>query len=437
MSRPSLRAKIVLYLTIIHATLGGVAWIVLSQNRWLLLGAELFFAVSIIVGVLFVRSLFGPLRMLRTGAELIREGDFTTRFRPVGQPELDALVVLYNDMIERLRLERLRAEEQHSFLEKVLEASPGAVVTLDYDGRASLVNPSAARLLGARPDQILGKPLAEIAHPLVAGFASLGAHESRVLTLPGGRRIKASHATFFDRGHPRSFYLAEELTDELRATEKSAYEKLIRMVSHEVNNSVGAVRSLLESLHHYDAQVRDADRGDFQGALDVAIGRMNSLNAFMRGFADVVRIPAPERAPCDVRALIDDILILLRPELQRRRIQAAWNGAATIGPVSCDKNLMEQALVNILKNAIEAIGEDGMIVLGFHHDSRRSVLSIRDSGAGIAESSRAMLFTPFYSTKRDGRGLGLTVVREILASHHFDYTLEPVAGGGAEFRITF
>lgn len=405
----SLRTKIVVYLAALHVVLGAVAWLVLSQKPGLLLAVELLFVVSIATGIVLVRALFVPLRMVRTGAELMRERDFTAHFLEVGQPELDELIRIYNKMIDRLREERLRAEEQHSFLEKVLDASPAGVVTLDYEQRVSLLNRSALRFLDAGPE-----PLRLV-----------------------GRRVKIAHATFYDRGHPRSFYVLEEVTEDLRASEKAAYEKLIRMITHEVNNSVGAVRSLLESLGHYAGQVGETDRSEFRGALDVAVGRMNNLNGFMRGFSEVVRLPAPELRACAIATLVDDILVLLRPQLDQRRITASWDARDEIEPVLADKNQMEQVLVNVFKNAMEAIGEDGRIGVRYVRNGARPVLTIRDTGKGLTTDARAKLFTPFYSTKRDGRGLGLTVIREILAQHRFEYSLEPLPERGAEFRIGF
>jgi two-component system nitrogen regulation sensor histidine kinase NtrY len=440
--RLSLRTKLAGYLVLVHVTLGTVAWLVLSKNRSWLFVAEAVFVVSIVIGLVLVRALFAPLRLVRTGAELMRERDFTTHFLPVGQPELDGLIAVYNLMIDRLREERLKAEEQHSFLEKVLDASPGGVVTLDYDGRVSQLNRAAGRFLSldrepSVPASFFGRRLHEIPDPLAQSLAALEQGDARVVSIPGGRRMKIARAVFYDHGHPRSFFVLEELTEELRATEKAAYEKLIRMITHEVNNSVGAVRSLLESLHHYAGQVGAADRPDFVEALDVAVARMNNLNGFMRGFSEVVRLPSPDLRPCDVRSLVNEILILLRPELEERRIGAAWERTEELAPVPLDKNQIEQVLVNVFKNAMESIGSDGSIGVSLAHDGPRPRLVIRDTGQGLPEQARDKLFTPFFSTKRDGRGLGLTVVREILAPHHFDYALTPVEGGGAAFQIWF
>jgi nitrogen fixation/metabolism regulation signal transduction histidine kinase len=423
----SLRAKIVLYLVLIHGVMAVIAYFAVREERLLLLAVEALFAVSAALGVMLVRSFFIPLELIRTGAELMSERDFTSSFREVGQPEMDALIRIYNQMVARLREERLKLQEQNVFLDRVLDASPAGVVTFDFDGRIAQANPSARALL---ENESLEGTLAEV---------PVG--ESRVLPLQGGRRVKVTRAELYDRGFPRSFFLLEELTAELRASEKAAYGKLIRMMSHEVNNTVGAVGSLLDSFRGYSSQLAPADRDDFLEALAVAIARMERLGAFMNGFADVVRLPAPDPRPTDLRRLVDEILLLMRPELDRRRIRSEWEKAEPLLPLPLDRNQIEQVLVNVFKNAMEAIGEDGRIALRLDEDESRALLTVRDSGPGIPPEVEPLLFTPFFSTKRDGRGLGLTLVREILSQHGCDFGLRnarsPEGAGGAELWIRF
>jgi nitrogen fixation/metabolism regulation signal transduction histidine kinase len=429
----SLRAKIIVYLVLIHAVLAAISWVVLWENRLWLLAVEALFALSIVFGVLLVRTFFVPLDLIRTGAELIGERDFTSQFREVGQPEMDALVRIYNRMIDRLREERLKLQEQHYFLEKVLAASPAGILTLDFDGRVATLNPAAEALLQVAGDEARGKELSALPAPAGPALAAIPDGGSEVLALQGGRRLKATRAELFDRGFPRGFLLLEELTEELRASEKAAYGKLIRMMSHEINNSVGAVGSLLDSFRGYAGDLGDEDRDDFVQGIAVAISRLENLRAFMNGFAEVVRLPPPDRRPTDLKRLVDEILLLLRPEFDRRRIRVVWERAEPLVPVDLDRNQIEQVLMNVLKNAMESIGEDGKILLRLDQDA----LSIRDSGPGIPEEVRAHLFTPFFSTKRNGRGLGLTLVQEILTAHGFAFSLAPGEGGGAELRVGF
>jgi nitrogen fixation/metabolism regulation signal transduction histidine kinase len=429
----SLRAKIIVYLVLIHAVLAAISFVVLRENRLWLLAVEALFALSIVFGILLVRTFFVPLDLIRTGAELIGERDFTSQFREVGQPEMDALVRIYNQMIDRLRQERLKLQEQHYFLEKVLAASPAGILTLDFDGKVATLNPAAETLLQVTAKEARGKDLAALASPAGAALAAVPEGGSEVLALQGGRRLKATRAELFDRGFPRGFLLLEELTEELRASEKAAYGKLIRMMSHEINNSVGAVGSLLDSFRGYGGELKGEDRDDYLQGIAVAITRLENLRSFMNGFAEVVRLPPPDRRPEDLKRLVDEILILLRPELDRRRIHVEWERAEPLPPIDLDRNQIEQVLVNVLKNAMESIGEDGRILLRLD----RGFLAIRDSGPGIPEEVRALLFTPFFSTKRNGRGLGLTLMQEILSAHGFEFSLGPGEGGGAEFRMGF
>jgi signal transduction histidine kinase len=414
----TLRTKLLLWFIVLHLVFAGLAVMVLLEYQEWLFVVELLFAISIVVSYRLVNALFLPMELIRTGAELMHERDFTSRFVPVGQPEMDRLIEIYNGMIDRLRDERLAAEEQQQLLQKIVEASPSGIVICDFNGKIEQANPAAARLLN---------------EPAVAEtLTSLPAGESKLITLAGARRLKVWHAEFRDRGFAKTFYLLEEMTEELRLTEKTAYEKLIRMMSHEVNNSVGAVRSLLESVLRYAEQIGPDDRGDFTNALTIAAARIESLNRFMTGFADVVRLPPPHPRDVNLAAVAADIATLLGPELEERRITLR----VEIPPdtvVRVDQSQFEHVIINVVRNGIESISNDGQITIRW----RDSVLSIADSGPGIDPAARDELFTPFFTTKRDGRGLGLTIVSEILTNHHLPFVLQNGDGGGAEFRVRF
>jgi two-component system nitrogen regulation sensor histidine kinase NtrY len=411
----TLRAKIVAYFIVLHLVIAAAAVLVLMENRVLLFAVEALFILSIIISYRLVRTLFVPLDLIHTGAELIHERDFTSRFVPVGQPEMDALIGVYNGMIDRLREERLAAEEERQLLERIVEASPSGIVICDFDGEVQQMNPAAKRL---------------VTPELFAEMRTLAPGESRLVAHGLPRRLKVWRAEFRDRGFAKTFFIIDEMTEELRLSEKAAYEKLIRMMSHEVNNSVGAVRSLLESSLRYAPQVGDADRDDFVNALTIASARIDALNRFMSGFADVVRIPPPHRTPTRVREVVERVAGLLRPELEAPSIALSLDLDDTRREV--DPHQLEQVVINIMRNAIESIDRDGAIDITLQDGK----LTIADSGAGIAPEDASDLFSPFFTTKREGRGLGLTIVQEILANHGFRYALRNHGEGGAEFTIS-
>jgi two-component system nitrogen regulation sensor histidine kinase NtrY len=414
----TLRTKLLLWFIALHLVFAGLAVVVLMEYQAWLFAVEVLFVISIVISYRMVNALFVPMELIRTGADLISERDFTSRFVPVGQPEMDRLIEIYNAMIDRLRDERLAAEEQQQLLQKIVEASPSGIVICDFDGSVQQSNPAAQRLLS--------EPAVSEALPILA------AGESKLVTLAGARKLKIWNAEFRDRGFAKTFYLLEEMTEELRLTEKTAYEKLIRMMSHEVNNSVGAVRSLLESVLQYSQQIGPDDRNDFTNALTIAAARIESLNRFMSGFADVVRLPPPHPRDVGLAAVIDDIATLLRPELEQRGI-ALRVDIARDAVIRVDQSQFEQVMINVIRNAMESIAENGEIAVAF----KDGVLTIVDTGRGIDPAARDELFTPFFTTKREGRGLGLTIVSEILNNHRLPFTLQNREGGGAEFRVMF
>src|SRR5687767_8211955 len=153
----TLRNKFTAYLVGIHLVLGVAAAFILRERPMLLFALEALFVLSVVLGVRYVRALFIPLDLIRTGAELISERDFTSRFVEVGQPEMDMLIDVYNRMIDRLREERLAGQEAGELLQKIVEASPAAIVICDFDGNIERRNPAAERLLGDEPPPSLDR----------------------------------------------------------------------------------------------------------------------------------------------------------------------------------------------------------------------------------------------------------------------------------------
>ena len=234
--------------------------------------------------------------------------------------------------------------------------------------------------------------------------------------------------------------MLEELTGELRQAERAAYEKLIRVMSHEVNNTVASSTSLLQSSLTYARELSPEDRTDFETALGVVIARTGQLNTFMKGFADVFRLPPPAKQPCELVAILERVVALISARPEAGGIAWRWELDAPAIRVSADPAQLEQAIMNVVKNAVEAIagdGASGTVTIRATSKTHPPVLVVEDSGAGLTAEAQANLFTPFFSTKPGGQGIGLTLVGEILAGHGFDYALERTHRGTTAFRITF
>jgi nitrogen fixation/metabolism regulation signal transduction histidine kinase len=224
--------------------------------------------------------------------------------------------------------------------------------------------------------------------------------------------------------------MIEELTSEILAAEKKTYGKVIRMMAHEVNNTIGPVNSILQSTLpsqiHNDA---------LTNAIQVAIERNNNLNMFMRNLADLVRLPVPVKKQVDLDLLLHNIVELMQLRAGEKLISFRFDAGNDALQVMADHQQMEQVLINVIKNAIEAIDHEGVITIATK--SRPPQLIIRDTGKGISPEFEEHLFSAFHSTKKDGQGIGLTVIKEILFNHGFEFSLKTVRQGVTEFTINF
>lgn len=432
----SFKNRFLMYVAVLHIAIAVLVVPLLVTNRLWFVAVEAFFVGSILVGFRLVRGLFESLDLLAEGARFLDEQEFTTRFKETGRPELDRLVSLYNRLADDLRNERTKLREQHHFLTEVLQASPSGIVILDFDGRIDVVNPAATKVLGMAAEGARGRLLSDLPGVLGSDLAAAAAGGPRVHTTGAGGKIRVVSSRFSDRGHDRRFLLLEELTDEVRAAEKAAYEKLIRMVAHEVGNSVAASGSLLQSSLSYSRHLPAADRGDFEDAVSVCLARLSTLNGFVRDLAEVVRLPEPNLQPCDLEAVLRGSSLLLRASAGKAGVEWSLEIGEGLPLVLADRAQLEQAFLNIAKNAIEAAGEKGRVLVRAARGRDGVDVLVENTSDGIAEEVQARLFTPFFSTKASGRGLGLTLVREILTHHKAPFALAAPPGGPTRFSFS-
>ena len=430
----TLRRAIPLYLVVVHVGFAAVLFVVANGSYWLV-AVEAATLLLLATGLTLARRVLKVVDLGDDAERLIREEEFTARLRPVADARVNQLVQVYNRMADTLRAERARIQEQHHFLDQVITASPSGMLILDFDDRIAEANPAALRLLDLGRDAVVGRAVTDLPSSLGAVLGGLEPGAVEVSGAGGTRRVRCHRGGFVDRGFARTFYVLEELTDEARRIERAAYEKLVRVMSHEVNNSVTATNSLLESSLVYTAELTPDSRTDVEYALRIAIDRSTRLNQFMRRFADVFRLPSPVRRPVDLRTLLQQVATLTRAHVRDVEVRCAWPSDAPAVCVDADRDQLEQACLNILRNAVEAAGTGGLVTIDLAGDDDEVVVSIDDSGPGPGEEARAHLFTPFFSTKPLGQGIGLTLVGEILSAHGFAYALDHPAGGPTRFTI--
>lgn len=432
----SLRLKLLLFLLPLYAMLLTLAAQVRTTNAPLFMACEVVLLGSLVLAGQLYQGFVRPVQLIEAGTVALQAQDFSLRFTPVGQPELDRLIDVYNHMLDALRQERVSQHEQSILLERLVQASPAGILILDFDGHVASANAAATRALGLAPGAaLLGQAVGALPPPWGPLLATLAASQPQTVRLPGGQTYRAAAAHFFDRGFQRRFVVLEELTQELRQREKQAYEQLIRLMSHEVNNSIGAVNSLLDSFRHYAPQLAAADQPDYRQALAVSIARNTQLAEFIGSYARLVRLPPPAPHPTDVHALLRDLGRLLAPQSAAQGVAWHWE-LAPGGPlvVPADSQQLTQALLNIAKNALEAIGPAGGNVW-VRTTAHPPTLTLENDGPPLSAAVSQQLFTPFFSTKPGGQGIGLVLVRDILLAHGFAFRLEAGGRGRTAFSL--
>lgn len=378
----------------------------------------------------FYRKIVKPLNSIGSGMELLREQDFSGRLSPVGQYEADRIVNVFNRMMEQLKNERLRLREQNNFLDLLIKASPMGVILTTLDEDLSELNPMAQKMLGVRQEDVLGKKMNEIDSPLAAELANVPKGETATVRLNDSNIYRCTHSSFIDRGFQHPFFLIESLTDEVMKAEKKAYEKVIRMIAHEVNNTTAGITSTLDTVE----QALSAEEGmdDICDVMRVCIERCFSMSRFITRFADVVKIPEPTLTPVDLNDLAFTCKRFMEGMCTDRNIKLRLEIDETLKEVKMDASLFEQVLVNIIKNAAESIEKDGEIIV---RTLSPATIEVVDNGKGISKEVEAKLFSPFFSTKPNGQGIGLIFIREVLMRHGCTFSLRTYADGLTRFRI--
>jgi len=431
----SLRLKLLLFLLPLYGVLLALAAQVRLSSPALFIACELTIVGSAGLTWQLYRGLLRPVRLIEAGTAALQAQDFSLKFKPVGQPELDRLVGVYNQMLDALRQERVSQHEQSVLLARLIGASPAGILLLDFESCIVNANAAAARALGQPVAALAGQAVAALPSPWGPLLAELAGGQPQAVRLPTGQTYRAVAAYFLDRGFQRRFVVLEELTEELRQQEKQTYEQLIRLMSHEVNNSIGAVNSLLGSFQHYAPQLDAADRDDYTQGLAVSITRNTQLADFIGRYARLVRLPPPTPHPTDVHALLHDLGRLLAPQSAAQGVAWHWH-LASAGPlvVLADSQQLTQALLNVAKNALEALGPTGGNVW-VRTTAQPPTLTLENDGPPLGPEVRQRLFTPFFSTKPGGQGIGLVLVRDILLGHGFAFRLETEPSGRTAFTL--
>ena len=416
-----------------------VVWVILlfvatQENGWKFYLIEGIVTFSLFYLIYFYRKVVKPLNSIAGGMDLLQAQDFSSRLSPVGQREADRIVSIFNRMMNQLKEERLRLREQNHFLDLLISVAPMGVIILTLDERISMANKAALEFLDEGTEEdIMNKTMDELSGSLAEELNRIPKDTTVTIRLSDSRIYRCSRLSFIDRGFAHPFYLIESLTSEVMKAEKKAYEKVIRMIAHEVNNSVAGITSTLDTID--DALQTIDDTEDIREVMKVCVERSYSMSRFITNFADVVKIPEPQKEEVHLNDRVTACKIFMENLCQNREIDLHLELCEENPVVSMDTSLFEQVLINIIKNATESIDTNGKIFI--RTSASPLMLEIGDTGKGISKEVEAKLFTPFFSTKPNGQGIGLIFIREVLMKHGYTFSLRTYPDGITRFRICF
>jgi nitrogen fixation/metabolism regulation signal transduction histidine kinase len=342
----------------------------------------------------------------------------------------------FNRVLRRFQDARADRDMQADYLETVIRHVPVPFLAAKSDGSFSFVNNPARRLLGITPlrhiDQlaVFDESLPEKIRAIPSGHQQL--LQTRIHQVPAELRVSVSEIRM--RGEIERLYSLENLSGELTAREASAWRNLIRVLTHEIMNTLTPITSLAQTA--VTMLDKPAAGSEIRAAIETIARRSDGLTSFVSRYRELLKVPQP--VPVDVRvdAALQDVVALMREPL------AASEVVIDVVPqsleVRADKPLLDQVLLNLVRNAIDAMSSQPSpsLRLEGHLDAGRVIIAVTDNGDGIDEQTIEQIFIPFFTTKRDGSGIGLSLCRQIMTAHGGDISVQTGAGG-TTMRLIF
>jgi nitrogen fixation/metabolism regulation signal transduction histidine kinase len=424
-------------LTVVQVLLLGVSMALLV---WALFATD-HVAVPLIVAIVVLLQVFLLIRYVESHVDTLEEffasinyEDFTRRFV---EDDVDAeLKESFNRVLRRFQDARADRDMQADYLETVIRHVPVPFLAAKSDGSFSFVNNPARRLLGITPlrhiDQlaVFDESLPEKIRAIPSGHQQL--LQTRIHQVPAELRVSVSEIRM--RGEIERLYSLENLSGELTAREASAWRNLIRVLTHEIMNTLTPITSLAQTA--VTMLDKPAAGSEIRAAIETIARRSDGLTSFVSRYRELLKVPQP--VPVDVRvdAALQDVVALMREPL------AACEVVIDVVPqsleVRADKPLLDQVLLNLIRNAIDAMSSQPSpsLRLEGHLDAGRVIIAVTDNGDGIDEQTIEQIFIPFFTTKRDGSGIGLSLCRQIMTAHGGDISVQTGAGG-TTMRLIF
>jgi two-component system, NtrC family, nitrogen regulation sensor histidine kinase NtrY len=415
------------------------------ESKLALLGIEVL--VCFLIGAALHDHVVRPLQTLANVVGSLRDEDYSFRARmAIPNDALGELSLEVNALADLLSRHRTGSIEATALLQRVVEEVDIPIFAFDPGGRLKLVNSAGEKLLQKSSGQLLDRTALELGLQ-----SSLSCENEALLSLPfaSGTRWVVRRSSFRQQGVPHTLVVLSDVSRALREEERSAWQRLIRVIGHELNNSLAPIKSIAGSLNVELSKMEldDEQRQDFERGLAIIETRAASLNRFLQAYRQLAQMPPPELQPCSISALVTHVAALET----RVRVNVVPGPDVTL---LADLGQLEQMLINLLRNAAEAVVEQpateatpdhpqssagsesgAQVTVTWKATEKDVVMTIEDNGPGLMNPSNA--FVPFYTTKPQGSGIGLVLSRQIVEAHGGTIEVANRRGhGGCEVKIT-
>jgi len=444
------RSPLVTRIAILVSTIFAFAFVVVGKETSALLAIGLLIAIGFQVSQL-IKILEKPTQDVSSFLDYIKFDDLSFSFKTdSSDPAIQKLHLEMNDALGKLRQTRKEKDSEYQFFKNIVQHVGIGILTFKKDETIQIINNAAKRLLRIDRAEKL-EDLREVSKDLVEAYLKLKTGGRELVRVKNGDEtvqlsVYAIELTL--RGEEVKLISMSNIQNELEEKEMEAWQNLVRVLTHEIMNSVTPISSLAgvveEDLHRMlianQLSMAKEEAEDMHLSVQTISKRSEGLIKFVRQFRSLTHIPKPKLADVSIKPLLEELCMLHKKELADNNISISISAVPEKIAVMIDKTLIEQVLINLIKNAIQAFGEkkDKTIILSsYANEKGRVIISVKDTGTGIEPEALEKIFIPFFSTKQTGSGIGLSLSKQIMRQHEGTITVKSILGEGTEFLLRF
>lgn len=412
---------------------------------------------AILTGLMIILELFELYRFIsQTNRKLtrfldsVRYSDFISGFandNRLGSSFRD-LNIAFNEVLEAFRKARSEKEEHWQYLNTVVQQVRTGILSFDNTGRVQLINANARRFMGVHAMKNISE-LREVNPALHDEIQNIQPGKSSLFKSGGDFLLSIQASELRIRGTTMKLVTLQNIQSELQQQEIEAWQNLTRVLRHEIMNSITPISSLTSTLReildhdmiqknsHYELKGEGAD--DLREGLVTIENRSKGLIKFIDAYREYTSLPQPKLSTVKVHDLIEKVAQLMKPEVNKTRVTLTTQCESEYLTVQADEEMIEQVLINLVKNSIEALADtpNGQVNVAGKYNGTYVLIEVTDNGPGIIKEAMNKVFVPFFTTKKTGSGIGLSLSRQIMQMHHGNLSVESEPGVRTVFTLRF